>query len=78
MCCDGGAPHRLDRLRGVRLLPRINLKREAWPGGPQVGEVLEAQLSPGANTGSGPGPAGAGDQALPSDSVAVNLLLVLR
>jgi hypothetical protein len=62
----------------VRLLPRINLKREAWPGGPQFGEVLEAQLSPPANAGSGGGPAGAADQTPSSDSAAVNLLLLLR
>ena len=30
----------------MRLLPRFNMKREVWPGGPKVGEVLEAQLSP--------------------------------
>ena len=62
----------------MRLLPRINLKREAWPGGPQFGEVLEAQLSPTANAGSGSGPAGAADQTPSNDSVAVNLLLLLR
>ena len=61
----------------MRLLPRINLKREAWPGGPQFGEVLEAQLTPGANPGSGPAVSGAGEQAPPNDS-AVQLLLLLR
>jgi hypothetical protein len=62
----------------VRLLPRINLKREAWPGGPQFGEVLEAQLTPTTNAGPGGGPAGAAEQTPPNDSAAVNLLLVLR
>jgi hypothetical protein len=76
--CDGGATQRMGRVWGVRLLPRINLKREAWPGGPQVGEVLEAQLSPTANARSGSGLAGAAVQTPSNDSVAVNLLLLLR
>lgn len=45
------------------------MKREVWPGGPKVGEVLEAQLSPT--------PKAAGEP--PEDtSASVNLLLLLR
>jgi hypothetical protein len=62
----------------VRLWPRINLKREAWPGGPQVGEVLQAQLSPRAKGTSGPQLAGQTDQTPLDDAVAVDLLLLLR
>ena len=51
----------------VRLLPRINLKRAAWPGGPQVDEVLKAQLVP---------PPASKTEREPS--VAVELLLLLR
>ncbi|MGH2852036.1 MAG: hypothetical protein ACRDLP_15655 [Solirubrobacteraceae bacterium] len=60
----------------MRLLPRINLKREVWQGGPQFGEVLEAQLSPRQSVTTG-GPATTG-QAPADDSLAVNLLLLLR
>jgi hypothetical protein len=60
------------------MLPRINLKRHLWPGGPQVGEVIEAQLSPRPNVSSGPMFAGGTDSSLPPDSVATNLLLLLR
>jgi hypothetical protein len=52
----------------VRWLPRFNMKREVWPGGPQVGHVLEAKLSP---------PARAPETAEP-EAVATNLLLLLR
>jgi hypothetical protein len=55
----------------VRLLPKFNMKREVWPGGPQVGQVIEAQLSPAQKT-----PATAEQ---PADAVAqINLLLLLR
>jgi hypothetical protein len=62
----------------VRLLPRINLKRQAWPGGPQVGEVLEAQLSPRPSVSSRAQLSGLTDQTPPHDPVAVDLLLLLR
>jgi hypothetical protein len=63
----------------VRLLPRINLKRQVWPGGPQVGEVLQAQLSPRPGVAA-PGAqlAGSGDQTPSDDEIAVDLLLLLR
>ena len=54
----------------MRLLPRFNLKREVWPGGPQVGQVLEAQLSPAQSA-----PARAEE---PDDATPLNLLLLLR
>jgi hypothetical protein len=62
----------------VRLLPRINLKRAVWPGGPQVGEVLEAQLSPRASVNSRPELAGPTEQTPSHGSVAAGLLLLLR
>jgi hypothetical protein len=62
----------------VKLLPRINLKREVWPGGPRVDEVLQAQLTPRASVSSGPQLAGPTEQAPSRDSVAVDLLLLLR
>jgi hypothetical protein len=62
----------------VRLLPRINLRRAVWPGGPQVGEVLEAQLSPRATVSSSPEHAGPTEQTPSHGSVAVDLLLLLR
>lgn len=55
----------------MRLLPKFNMKREVWPGGPQVGQVIEAQLSPAEKP-----PATAEQQA---DATApINLLLLLR
>ena len=62
----------------MRLLPRISLKREAWPGGPNVGQVLEAQLSPPANAGPGSALAGTSERTPSDESAAVNLLLLLR
>jgi hypothetical protein len=62
----------------VRLLPRINLKRQVWPGGPQFGEVLEAQLSPRASIGSGARLVGSSEQTQSHDAVSVDLLLLLR
>jgi hypothetical protein len=62
----------------VRLLPRINLKREVWPGGPQVGQVLEAQLSPTASPSSSAQPANPAVQTATDDTLQVNLLLLLR
>jgi len=62
----------------VRLLPRINLKREAWPGGPQFDEVLRAQLSPRPSFSPGSQLADQGEQTPSRDSVAVDLLLLLR
>lgn len=47
------------------------MKREVWPGGPKVGEVLEAQLSPSPRAPASIGPQ---DDA----TVSVNLLLLLR
>jgi hypothetical protein len=64
------------RVRTVRLLPRINLKREVWPGGPQVGEVLEKQLTPPPRLSSSAQPASPAAQTTTDDSV--NLLLLLR
>ena len=60
------------------MLPRINLKREAWPGGPQVGEVIQAQLEPRPSVSSVSLPTSSTDQTSSHDSVAVELLLLLR
>ena len=30
----------------MRLLPRVNLQRPLWRDGPELGKVLEAQLTP--------------------------------
>jgi hypothetical protein len=46
------------------------MKREVWPGGPKVGEVLEAQLAPTPRAPASTEP----DDA----TVSVNLLLLLR
>jgi hypothetical protein len=47
------------------------MKREVWPGGPQIGQVIEAQLSPAERI-----PASAEQ---PADATAqINLLLLLR
>jgi hypothetical protein len=47
------------------------MKREVWPGGPKVGEVLEAQLSPTPRPPATTEP--------PDDATAsINLLLLLR
>ena len=55
----------------MRLFRRINMKREVWPGGPKVEEVLQAQLSPPPKApGASEPPEGA--------SASVNLLLLLR
>jgi hypothetical protein len=66
----------------MRLLPRfarINSKSEVWPGGPQVGQVIQAQLNPSA--GGAPAAPTAqlddGDDA-PQDTTARDLLLLLR
>jgi hypothetical protein len=60
-------------------LPRINTKREVWPGGPKLGEVIEAQLSPSPNAQSGAEPASDDAAAPPAESTsALNLLLLLR
>jgi hypothetical protein len=53
------------------LLRRINMKREVWPGGPKVGEVLEAQLSPAPT-------APAATEPPEGATASVNLLLLLR
>jgi hypothetical protein len=64
-------------VHGVRLLPRFgrfNAKREVWPGGPQIGQVIEAQLTPG-------GAQAASDAEEPEPKKAdhtVELLLLLR
>jgi hypothetical protein len=55
----------------VRLLPRFNMRREVWPGGPKVGEVLEAQLS---TTPKAPATTEPPDGA----TASINLLLLLR
>jgi hypothetical protein len=46
------------------------MRREVWPGGPQVGQVLEAQLSPAERA-----PATAEQPA--DASALINLLLLL-
>jgi len=30
----------------VRLIPRLSSKQKIWPGGPELGEVVQAQLAP--------------------------------
>jgi len=65
----------------VRLLriPRFNPKREVWPGGPELGKVIEAQLTPPANRAPGaPVAAVEDDEPVVEDRTAVNLLLLLR
>ncbi len=60
-------------------IPRINTKRELWPGGPKVGEVIEAQLSAPAN--AAPRSEGTDDEAVTpgaATGTAVDLLLLLR
>lgn len=47
------------------------MKREVWPGGPKVGEVLEAQLSP-----TTPRPPASTEP--PDANAPINLLLLLR
>jgi hypothetical protein len=47
------------------------MKREVWPGGPKVGEVLEAQLS---TTPKAPATTEPPDGA----TASINLLLLLR
>ena len=54
------------------------MKREAWPGGPQVGEVIQAQLEPRQSVSSVSLRASSTDQTSLHDSVAVELLLLLR
>lgn len=67
-------------MHGVRLLPRLgrfNAKREVWPGGPQIGQVIEAQLTPG--DGQARGDADESELAAPEkDHTATHLLLLLR
>jgi len=46
------------------------MKREVWPGGPKVGEVLEAQLSPTPRPPASTEP--------PDANASINLLLLLR
>jgi hypothetical protein len=64
----------------VRLFRRFNPKHEVWPGGPQIGQVIEAQLSPpaGAPAGAEPAAADAAGAAEDDDTTAVDLLLLLR
>jgi hypothetical protein len=45
------------------------MKREVWPGGPQVGKVLEAQFSP---------PPRAAATTEPPEAASIDLLLLLR
>jgi hypothetical protein len=63
----------------VRLLPRfrrISSKTEMWRGGPQVGEVVQAQLTPPAKAKG----RDAGEDEAPAekDHTATHLLLLLR
>jgi hypothetical protein len=64
----------------VRLFRRFNPKREVWPGGPQIGQVIEAQLSPpvGASAGGEPAAADAVEAPEDEDTTTVDLLLLLR
>ena len=68
----------------MRLLPRfgrINSKREVWPGGPQIGEVIEAQLTPPANAAVADADADAGEDETARErqhTTATQLLLLLR
>jgi hypothetical protein len=66
----------------MRLLPRLgrfNAKREVWPGGPQVGQVIEAQLNPPASVASGAATAELAEEPPAQDDTrAVQLLLLLR
>jgi hypothetical protein len=62
----------------VRLLPRfrrISSKTEMWPGGPQVGDVVQAQLTPPAKA---KGAAGEDEAPAEKDDTATHLLLLLR
>jgi hypothetical protein len=64
----------------VRLFRRFNLKHEVWPGGPQVGQVIEAQLSPPAGAPGNAESAVADAVEAPDDedTTAVDVLLLLR
>jgi hypothetical protein len=69
----------------VRLIPRLSSKQKMWPGGPELGQVVQAQLSPPAAAVTGPpvapvGPAPLTEEAAAPEqpSSAVELLMVLR
>ena len=64
----------------MRLFRRFNAKSEVWPGGPQIGEVIQSQLSPpsGAPGGAEPAVADAAEAGAEDDTTAVDLLLLLR
>jgi hypothetical protein len=66
-------------VRFLPRIPRINTKRELWPGGPKVGEVIEAQLSPPPQAAAATD-TGDDDAATPgaAERTAVDLLLLLR
>jgi len=65
----------------MRLLPRLgrfNSEREVWPGGPQIGQVVEAQLTPPANAAVAAADAGEDEAAREKHNTATQLLLLLR
>ena len=67
-------------MRWLRL-PRFNAKREIWPGGPQVGQVIDAQLNPPTNARAAaarPADAEDGEGHADGNTRAVQLLLLLR
>lgn len=30
----------------MRLIPRLSSKQKVWPGGPELGQIVQAQLTP--------------------------------
>jgi hypothetical protein len=66
----------------VRLIPRLNSKTKIWPGGPDVGQVFEAQLNPAARSAAAVVEGSVVEpviEAPPAQASAeVELLLVLR
>jgi hypothetical protein len=73
----------------VRLIPRLSSKQKIWPGGPELGEVVQAQLSPPGSAAAaglppaivppvGPAPLLRAPAPAPEPPPEVKLLLVLR
>lgn len=69
----------------MRLIPRLSSKQKIWPGGPELGEVVQAQLSPPASGAMPPavvppiGPAPlVSPPPVPEPTPEIELLLVLR
>ena len=72
----------------MRLIPRLSSKQKIWPGGPELGEVVQAQLTPPGSAAAagappaivppvGPAPLVSAPPA-PEPAPEVELLLVLR